>query len=152
VREDEIFTLRLIIEPFSCSSQVSITSIITTPIPIKWLKAINTEFCTMAKYLWQVRVQCFIAQRVRLLSHLFVLRVYELRTQCSTYLRLWTTMPVGLMRKKAFLVVVSWNLEDFALAKNVSGHQMRSSISLLTHSSSLLSLNRSLSSYQCWRK
>jgi len=40
------------------------------------------------------------------------------------------------MRRKALWVVAQWKLDILALAKKVSGHQIRPSISLLIHSSS----------------
>jgi len=81
-----------------------------------------------------------------------VLQCEKIQNLQLQYLRLCRISPLGLMRRKALLVVAWWNRADFALAKNVSGHQILSSISLLMQSSSLLSLKRSRSSYQCWRK
>ena len=78
---------------------------------------------------------------------------YKLGDESTTDRRLCVIQPSGLMRTNAFFVVAVWKCADLALAKNVSGHQILSSISLLMHSSSSpVSLKLSRESCQCWRK
>ena len=57
---------------------------------------------------------------------MFIIVVFKSPLGGGTNLKLCVMSPVGLMRRKAFFVVAKWKLAFFALAKNVSGHHIRS--------------------------